>query len=183
MVRNFLWDDKKPKIAYKRLISSKERGGQSLQDLMFIDKSIKIEIFAKIIREKNFSPFWLNFLFDMFPIDRNHLALLNFSTKDVRLLMKDSLFKDICAEWAQMNFSSPSSANDILQQFLWFNSHIKSNKSWMFHENLYNVGVRKVIDLFNLDTGSFMSFDEFIEMFPSVQINFLEYYKIVAAIP
>lgn len=181
IVCNFVWDGKKAKISYRRLISSYKNGGLQLRDLVLTDMSLKVAKIHKMLTKDN-TPFWVQYFLQCFKLPLSSIFQLNFSEKHVKRYMSPSIFRDMCYYWAQFKFSKPTSVNEILQQMLWYNSHILIQNKWYFNSQMNAAGASKVIDLFDLDTGKFMSYNEFNYMYPNV-IDFVSYYALVQAIP
>lgn len=67
IIVKFLWDDKRPKIAYSKLILTYEDGGLKLHDIKIKDISLKLFCFLKCWRTQN-GPFTFK-LFSKFPVD------------------------------------------------------------------------------------------------------------------
>lgn len=179
IIRDFIWDGKKPKVAYKKLILSYDKGGLQLRDLRLIDQSLKLAKFHNI---ESLDHFWTECIHNIFPLKKEWWLKLNFNTHDANRLIPTSFFRNMWRFWAQLNFVNPASVNDILQQLLWFNSHIKNKDKWLYNEHMFNAGICKVIDLFDLDTGKFYAYDDFVRMYGAI-INFIDYYSIVHCIP
>lgn len=182
LVRNFIWDDKKPKISYQRLISDFSKGGLQLRDLRIIDKSVKFGRAAQMLDNK-VNSFWKNALSYMMKVDLNYLLSCNFNKNDIVKLLPNTLFKDVLINWAERNYFSPVSVNEILSQNLWYNSHICKLNRWLFNESLFKAGIKRVIDIYDLDEGSFYTYDYFLQMFLNAQIDFVTYYGVVSSIP
>lgn len=180
LIKFFIWDGRRAKISYKRLISSYKDGGLQLRDLELANKSLKLAKFKTLLLNQHF---WTEEALGVFPISPELILKLNFSRKDVSKFMRPSFFTDMCKEWADLNFTSPDNCNDIFAQILWFNSFIKVDEKWHFSHKMYIAGVVKVIDLFNLDFGRFYSYQEFIELYENSDVNFLEFHQIISAIP
>lgn len=53
----------------------------------------------------------------------------------------------------------------------------------MYDDSMYKNGIMKVIDIFDLDTGDFISHQEFCTLNPDVRISYLTYYSVITAIP
>lgn len=183
LVRMFIWSGKKAKISYTRLISSHAKGGLQLRDLQLIDRTFKVVSLVKVLRDNKRKPFWIYTLYREFPVERALFPKLNFCSKDIRRYLSPSLLTDICAEWAELNFHSPHCTNDILQQVLWFNSHIKTKKGWLFNKIMYSHNIVKIIDIFDLDTGRLMLYQDFRELNPQCTVDFVTYNGILKAIP
>lgn len=181
LVTQFLWNGKKPKIAYNRLILSLDQGGLQLRDLRMVNDSLKVANFKKIFLPDR--PFWCNYFETLVPLTDVHLSLINMRAADVKRNFNPSIFADMCVAWAKINYWSPDSVLDIFHQSLWFNSHVHVNHKWLFNREMYHNGIVKIIDIFNLDTGRFYDFETFQDMYPAVRIDFLKYHAACKAIP
>ena len=53
----------------------------------------------------------------------------------------------------------PESAEDIVNEVIWYNNHITIDKEYVFYKTWYNVGIIYISDLLN-DQGTFMSYEE-----------------------
>lgn len=183
IVTSFIWEGKVPKVSYPRLIASFPNGGLQLRDPFIINQSIKLAQVAKIIDDqlstKHIWKTWYNTHFSVTP---NYLFNCNLSAKDVRIIYPPSYFIEILAYWAERNFHEPQNVNEILQQHLWYNSFIKKDKKPLFSKELYSLNVKKLIDIFDLDTGTFYTYDELIRLYPD-SIDFLSYHSIISCIP
>lgn len=182
LIIDFVWNSKKPKIAYKRLIASFDQGGLQLRDMALINESLKLAKVLTILDDsKKFV--WKDWFRLHFKVANDYLFRCNFSYKDIVKFCEDSLQKDVLSYWAKHNFMTPQSVNEILQQQIWYNSHIRFQNKWMFNCQMYQNRIEKIVDLYNLDTGAFYSYNEFCVEYPNVNINFLHYHRIIAAIP
>lgn len=180
-IRDFIWDNKKATISYNKLILSKDKGGLQLRDLKMVNTSLKIANFRKLFLP--IKPFWVQYLRSIIPLSDDHLKIINMQEKDMAHNLGKSIFADMCSAWSKINFWTPNTVVEIYNQLLWFNSHIKIKGKWFFEADMYALGINKVIDLFDLDTGRFYTFDEFKTMFPFSKTNFIDYYRIIKAIP
>lgn len=157
-----------------------KNGGLQLRDLSLVDMSLKMAKIHDVLKGK--PQFWHKMFCSMFKMDIQHVFVLNYSYEDCKKYLKPAFFTDVCKYWAQFNFQKPIHLRDILQQPIWYNSYIKSNNKWIFNLKMYQAGVFKVIDLFDLDTGVFMTYEEFNRCFPGAA-NYIQYYKVIKAIP
>lgn len=179
MVSQFLWNGKKPKIAYDKLILSRERGGLELRDLQMVNDSLKIANFKKILVGNK--PFWAGHMAEQIPME--YFSQVNMHSKHVYSNMGKSMLADLCYAWSKVNYYEPKNMKEIGQQGLWFNSFISARGKWFFDRNLFQAGVNKVIDLLDLDTGLLMPYEQFIELYPEIKCNFLRYQGIIKAVP
>lgn len=82
----------------------------------------------------------------------------------------------------EQHYSEPGNVNEILAQPIWYNSYIKIQRKWAYNNAMYHGGIKKIIDLYDLDEGRFYSYQEFCELY-TINIPYLEYYGLCAAIP
>lgn len=181
MVRKFLWGQKKANIAYTQLLLQFKDGGLQLRDLELAANSLKVAAFQKIFDTN--PPGWSQIFSSLLPVGIDNIEKLNINKKDVDHNMKCSTFTDMIKAWADLTFYVPTTSEEMLQQILWFNSHVKIRNRWLFEKSLCEAGVLKVIDLYDLDYGRFMSFEDFKQLYPGVKITFLRYHRIIKAIP
>lgn len=178
-VTNFIWEGKKSKISYKRLTSGYGEGGLRLRDLKRVDSSLKAAKFQVVKRNKYF---WTHYFLNKFDMNAKEIDELNFCQRDVRKNMEPSVFTDILYHWAKFNFHSPKDFIDILNQPIWFNSHVKKQGKWVFNKTLAEAGVFKISHIYNLDYGRFDTYDEFEELNGKI-IDFVTYYGLIKIIP
>lgn len=181
MVTKFIWNNAPAKIPYKRLIAPKTEGGLQLRDLQMMDTSLKIAKFEKVKQDN--PPFWALVYSNILTEDLNMIPNLNMSQKDIHKNLPPSYFTDVLKCWSLFNYTQPTTNDDILQQILWFNSNIRSNKNWLVNKILHKNGINKIADLFDFDTGEFETYENFKRYNPEISINFIEYYKIINSIP
>ena len=174
----FLWDGKNAKIAYNRLISSFENGGLRLQDVKIKDTALKCKWAEQlrldgnnILGELYYS--WLK----MIP---QHVFECNLSPKDTTKLKCKNVFKSILNAWCIYNFYQPTSRNQVLDQVIWYNSHIRINGKIIFWKKLYVKDIVYFKDL--LSNNEMLSFEE-LQIKTNGALNFLEYICLKKAIP
>ena len=74
--------------------------------------------------------------------------------------------------------SNPKSKNDILEQIVWNNKFIKSDKKSMYLQHWHYAGILKIKALFDTQQNCFWSFDSFRNKF-NARCNFLQYFRLV----
>lgn len=181
LVTKFIWDSKKPKIAYNRLIASYPEGGLQLRDIALINDAIKLSRISEL-RDIDNKQSWKQLITAPYNVSASFLLQCNLSAKDVYGISLHSLMNESLKIWAKRNFYDPTSFNEVTQQLLWYNSHIKVGNKVILNKTMYRNNINKVIDMIDLDTGKFYTFQEFDDIHPNV-VGFLEYNSIVSAIP
>lgn len=181
IVRKFLWDGKKAKIAYDRLILDHGEGGLRLRDLKMTADSLKIAALSRVWSDT--PPIWAEHVGTIIPVENNLIPNLCIKGEDVTKNLGPSIFTDMIEAWAKQNYVEPCNSKEVFQQILWCNSHITNNGKWIFQKEMYDSGIMKIIDLYDLDVGRFMTFPEFKQIHPDINITFLDYYAVTKAIP
>ena len=183
-ILKFLWDGKPAKISYKNLIQNIECGGLKLVDLEAKDKALKI-VWIKRLYESEAT--WSHLAKSLIKISPTLIISCNLKKSDLSktgIDMSYSMWNSILSAWCDYNFNYPDSASRILQQNLWFNSHIKSNEQILKFSELQNTSIRDISDIYDIENRCFKTFEQ-VRNDELVDNNkdFLVYYKILNSIP
>ena len=180
LVTQFLWDNKKPQIAYKKLIRDYTQAGLKLVDLEKKTTAMKV----KWIQVARFRPetTWAKFLVYNLPTDIEYFIRSNLGKKDITDLTIPKIIRDTLSAWSEINYFDPTAPQDILEQNLWFNSHIKTGSKVIFLKSWYHLGINKVEQLIDKQTKELKSCEQMWHEFGRM-INFIDIYKMHKAIP
>ena len=103
----------------------------------------------------------------------------NFQTKDVGLVCQAKGFRySVVKARAEYHFHSPNSYQSVLEQIIWFNSHLRTEGKPFFNETLY-VGIIKIQDMW--DGNGFIPHEELIDTHYNENSR-LRYYAILNCI-
>ena len=183
MIREFIWNQKTPKISYDKMIQKHHNGGLALQDLAIKDQAIKANIYYEIIiqnaTETN-NNFLTKIVKRLLPIKYQH-HITNLKVKDVQKLCikKTSFWEDYLMAWSKFSFNVPTSQQDILEQPLSYNSNIKIDNKMLIENKLYTKGAVVVGDLLDKQNKIYDS-NTFTRTYST---DFLTYQRIKKAIP
>ena len=135
-------------MRHEVLTGNKENGSGRLVNLAKRDRALKIEWIRKI---NTLDDPVLNFL------AQYHLGLkikepvfweCNFCENDVHMFnCKTKFWEDLLKAWAEYNYSTPQTLEEILNQVLWYNSNVKIAGRFVMNEKMYGKGVIYVKDL------------------------------------
>ena len=181
IIRDFIWDHGKTKIAKERLIQDYQDCGLRLIDLTLKDKSIKISKFKKMLdpdRESTMTDLYVKY----FGGTPSEMLDCNLASKDVKNIVTQSkILKDMCMHWAELNYHNPTSQRDILSQKISFNTSIKRNKK-PIPANLFEKEVKqiRIADIYDTKQGCFKKHNE---LRTNLKIPNLLYNGILTAIP
>ena len=88
-------------------------------------------------------------------------------------------WKQVVEVWAQYNFNDPISRNDILNQCIWYNTHIRIENKPFYLQGGQQTGLEIVNDL--IVNNRFCMYTELLAK--DIEIPRLTYYSIISAIP
>ena len=154
IILNFLWGQKKAKIAYKTLIQKKKQGGLQLVDLQKKDQALKCSWIKKAQDSKNI---WLDVAKAFLPMELVKFSECNLNNKHLEKMNipKDSIIYSVLKAWGEVHAKEPQGKSEILNQNLWYNSNILWKKQPYMIKQMHRQGVQKIRDIFNEHTLTF----------------------------
>lgn len=178
IIKNFLWDGGKPKMALEKLYNVKEYGGLKLINLEAKDQALKTQWVSTI---KNFEK--IQTLSNQFlpPIGQD-FWLCNTKTSDIANIISQGFWRDVAEAWSKVNWYDPTNPTQIAAQPLWFNSRIKIQNKLVYFENAHKSGIFFIYNIWNSTTNQFLEYPHLVHIYGQ-SISFLEYYGLIAAIP
>ena len=177
LIRNFLWNDGKARIALKQLMLNYEDGGLKLTDITSLNIAIKISWIKRLCRsDGGFQKVFTNSICDMkecvWSLDETSLQkILKVTTNPFWHEVLDVWLKYMGAENVERNILTYPIWNSFLT-----NKNILSKK-----QEFIERGVVYINDLIKLDRG-IMSYTEFKYTY-NVKLNFLDYHSMIQSIP
>ena len=183
IIKEFLWPKGKIKIPLKVLSNSKRKGGLKLNDFRKRHKALKLQWIKKLSESESLSSYvyvWIS------PIIGEKIWECNLSKNDVRKLLNNNTptyWHDVLLEWAGVHFCEPQSYEIITQQIIYYNSLIKIGGEMIDPLcDLCKNGIHCVKQLV-LENGTLMAWEEAKRNFGFPPTSWLNYYKLVQAIP
>lgn len=159
------------------LTARKINGGLNLSNLKLCDRSIKIQ--------------WVQRYFQDPIIQALADALLentvgqwiwyaNLKYNDVCYFTKAKGFwMDVLKAWCHFNYQIVCNRDQVLKQFLWYNSELRKNNKPYISWNLFNAGIHFLHDIVNADY-TFKSIVQIKVSYPNIDI--LEYFSLIQSI-
>ena len=179
MVKEYMWGNKTPKIAYETLKQTYERGGLKLFDIRKKNSSLK----SKWLKEAIYSPTtWAIKAQTTLPLPVDEIIRCNISKNDVQYFKNESIWYEIWEAWAEVNFQPNVEDDQIIHQIIWCNTKITIQGKPFINKQMQNKGVMRIGDIINPRTQTFLEYKEFCEKF-DYEGPFLNYYAIISAIP
>lgn len=179
IIVKFVWDGRKPKIAYNKLILRYEQGGLKLCDLRTKNKAMKIAWIPKLLTDSQLAKLFEYFL----PVPAKLLLQCNINPKHLkRFTIKNQFVKQLLYYWFELSYNVPKTKDQVLQQVIWFNSNTTLNNVWLNMPTAINAGIYTVANIFDVEQNRFLNTQEIMNTF-HVKLNVLQLYKIIQSIP
>ena len=179
IVTNFLWEGKKPKIAYSTLIKDYSEGGLRLADLEIKNIAMKAKWVKKSITT---SHIWKEIGEILLQYKIPEIFECNLKLKDFPYGNQNWIILDIWKAWSQIMYKSAIiNPIEIVNQPIWYNSHIKSDNKILNIAKYQEKGIMRIADIYNTREHEFLSVNQFRTKYNIA--NYLEYYKVIKAIP
>ena len=181
LIQKFLWKGKRSKINVAVLRNDKQMGGLRLVNLEAKHTAIQLQWINLLEKDESLRCFAYNAL---------NLALsekiwmCNLEQRDVKYVCTkaNSYWTSVLTEWCKLHFSEPRGFEEVSDQIIWLNSHIRiNNKPLMPKEHLIQKGILGIKDLLN-EQNQFVTYETFIRN-TGANINWLDYQNLVQCIP
>ena len=172
IMRQFIWDKKRPKISLKMLQKVKEHGGLKLVSLAHSDAALKVTWIQILKQEKKLS----EIVYQKMCLElKEDIWKTNLNAHDAKKLISKGFWLDVLIAWIWFRES-----NENLEEstFIWYNSKIKIGGKPILWKKCYKKGLKYVEQLF--EAGEWKSFHELHE---SYGITFLKLSGLMSAIP
>ena len=132
IMRDFIWNNKKSKIAFKVLQNPKTQGGLNLVDLKKKDIALKATWPQIISKEKEYAQIVYKTM--RCSTLQQNIWKCRIAPQDVKLLrIKNNFWEDVLRSWNEYNFYHNQRAEN---QIIWYNSNIKIGKKVNILERL-----------------------------------------------
>ena len=145
LIRNFIWNGKKAKVAYNILQNQKVDGGLNLVNLKAKDKSLKVTWPQILDQEHEYA----GLVYKIIKCSglKSDIWRCQLMAEDVKKLgIKNSFWEDIVLAWCEYNYYLDSRFDN---QLLWYNSRIRVRDKPFFWLDSYDRGLKYVYQLFH----------------------------------
>ena len=179
---NFLWSNKPDKIKRSTMYCSKDDGGINMPSIECQDKSLKVAWIQRIFQSRDEN--WCKTMFRHLPPGDLMIFKANLHPCDIvpnTLAPKSNFWKSVLHSWSEIHYKEVNSRDDILDQMLWYNSHLKIQGKVFFYRQWYSKNINHIRDLYN-DDFSLLSHNQFCEKY-RINVPFLQYYSVISSIP
>ena len=181
LITKFVWNGRRPKIRNEVLSLEKSQGGRKLVNARIKDQAMKVDWVKRIYTSNDPVLAELAYYHINSKIRNGILWECNFASKDVELFnCRSQFWNDLLKIWAKYNFRTPQSVEEILNQTLWYNSHIKIEDKFLDMWKLYQHGIIYVKDLWF--GPEMMKHHQFRQVHGNI-ISLLQYNALMDALP
>ena len=174
LIREFIWNGKKSKIAYNILQLPKEHGGLRLVNLINKDAALKASWRLILAKELEYSQLVYSQM--RCNILKQDIWRCSINPEHVsQLKIGNQFWQDVLKSWANYNYYTCSR---IENQIIWYNSNMMIGGKLTFWKDMYQKGLRYVHQLFTqcrLKTAE--------EMKQEFTLPLLRYNSLVSCIP
>ena len=166
IIREFLWDKKKAKIAYHILQNPKTEGGLNLVNIKKRDIALKATWPQILLKEHEYSQVVYKIM--KCTAIQHDIWRCSLKPEDVdNLKISNQFWKDVLKCWSEYNSYSNVRIDN---QIIWFNSNIKIRKKPIMWNDLYKRGLKYVYQLF--ENGSYKDDNKVMIEFGLTKLRF-----------
>ena len=172
VIRNFIWNHKKSKIAFATLQKEKLQGGARLVNIEAKQDALKIGWIFKL----DMYPFLAECAYTALnPLLRNWIWRCNINKKDA-VQFKPGFWRVTLVAWSKINAFSPERKEDVIHEILWSNSNIKIRGKLVTWKKWFDKNIMFIEDIWNECTLEFKSAEE-------LEVSWLDLRSLIHAIP
>lgn len=178
---NFLWDGKPDKIKRNVMYSDYINGGLRFPHILTFCNALKMAWIKKIV-DPSCHAAWKILLLDKLEcVGGDRIFKM---TKDgLKELSKkfNTFWREVFISWASLQeHVSPTTPEEVISQPIFFNNFIKRGNNFFLYEHWCKKDIFFIADL--LENNQFMSYETFSHKY-NININFIEYFGVINAIP
>ena len=145
IIREYIWNQKKAKIAFNILQLPKKEGGTGLVDLEKKDKALKATWPQLLYREEEYSTLVYSIM--RCSIIGENIWRCNLAPEDVpKMKVQNQFWKDVLGSWAEYNYYTDCRVEN---QIIWFNSKIRVGGKVILWGDVCRKGLMYVYQLFH----------------------------------
>ena len=174
IIRDYLWNSKKSKIAYNILQNPKNQGGLNLVNLKKKDMALKATWPAILEQEQEYA----SIVYQQMRCKdlREEIWRCSIEPEDVKSLkIGNPFWRDVLYSWCSYNYYLDRC---IEKELIWYNSKIKVNYKMIFWKDVYQNGLKFLHQLF---VGGRLKTD--LEVAQEFKLSTMRYNSLKAAIP
>ena len=119
---------------------------------------------------------------NLLPIFLEDNWYVNLKNKDIDILVPNTFWKYVFKAWCQYSTVYPMTEQEVMSQFLWYNSYTRIDNKPVYIRKLYQTVCKFIRDLWNGEKNSFYTYQEINDKYPNM-VMWLDYISLIKAIP
>ena len=152
---NFIWNNGTERIKRCTLTCPLDLGGVNMVDIRLLKKSINISWIPRLVKKYNTWSSRIMLDVNIEPNEGNlrYIFRANLHSKDLTYwfkLSQDNPWLEILTDWCNYNYVIQNRAylkNLVLDQTIWFNSHLRIGRRPVYYKTWYDKGLRYIADI------------------------------------
>ena len=181
IIESFLWQGTRAKIPLYILQRPKSEGGLNLTNFKNKHRSLLLQWPCSVNNDETFE----NYIYHWIAPDiRSFIWECNLNKSDAQHLdtSRDNFWRDVLSLWAEVNYTVPETPEQILNEIVWYNSHIRcANNIVKPFGSLLDEGLLRIKDFVD-DTGALIDYTTMSSKC-ELQCSWLDYGQLLHAIP
>ena len=178
----FIWDGKPDKIKRKILTQDYEKGGLKMIDIDKFLLSLKASWVNKLFNEHNSGILKRIYQNKLNKYGGKLILECNLTNQDISHLFKnDKFLQAIIQSWNSIY--KIETKENVKDEILWNNRHIKTGLYTIFYEGWYNKGIKQLQQLYDFRFCRFFTFEELCELYSIPVTDNLKYNQLISCIP
>ena len=155
---------------------SRTLGGLGLVDFEIKDKSLKVAWIRVLQTDDILEKFAYAALS---PQLQSEVWICNLDKRDVLKIFKKSFWTDVLEAWCEINHQEKFEKEEILNEFIWYNSKIRVQNKPILIPHAFHQGLRNIAQLCNIE-GGLLPVKICCQMFG---LTIMEWNMIISALP
>lgn len=183
IILDYIWGFKKHKLNKNILYAPLMEGGLNMMSLICQSKAIKLTWVGRMLSNNN-QGIWKDIVYTQLGILGPNIWLCNLKATDSIILtsnISSTFWKDVVRMWCEYSFTVPTGKEDVENQFLWYNSHLRKNNKPFFMKRLYENNIHYLKDLLD-ENQNVYCYENFIIKY-NINIDFVSFYGLISSIP
>ena len=183
IIKIFLWGDGRSKVPLGVFERTKAAGGLKLANFVDKQKALHIKWVYMLNKSQILSSYVYGYLNARLG---DYIWKCNLNVSDVSSIIQEQsgFWVDVLYGWCRYHFHTPTSRDNIRNQIIWGNSHIRKQGTVLIPTTIqWQEGPVLINDLLHETVPRFLTYSEMTSRYGLVSYSWLEFCSILSAIP
>ena len=174
---DFIWPSGKHHVKKKVLIQEIESGGLKMPDISSMLKAVKLGWLKRLCVKETLYTHFASSL-----IGRGKVSsFLKYKCDTKYLVGVPNFYRQLLYFWYELHSRPPEGADEILDEYLWYNKSILIDKKPIFFKSWNEGGIKRISDIMKFK-GLIRSKEDLANAF-GIHIDIMKYNSLISAIP